>query len=283
MQTLMIVAARSATGRCAAGVAALIAWLGSGAEARASWTVTNLHPAGATYSEIRGTTGTQQAGRVTVGNVIRASLWGGSADSWVDLSPAGSDSSQVWRTFGTQQVGRAFVGGVQRASLWSGSAASWVDLHPAGVSASLAWATSGTEQVGRTIVGGVMRAALWSGTAASWVDLHPAGATFSQALSTSGTEQVGQAIVGGATRASLWSGSAASWVDLSAFLSGSWAVTYAGGIWTDGTTTHIAGYGYNNDTERFEALLWTRVIPAPGAAVLLGLGGLLAPDGRRRR
>jgi uncharacterized protein (TIGR03382 family) len=44
---------------------------------------------------------------------------------------------------------------------------------------------------------------------------------------------------------------------------------------------YISGYGYNLLTQSTEALLWTQPIPAPGAAVVLGLGGLVAA--RRRR
>ena len=48
-----------------------------------------------------------------------------------------------------------------------------------------------------------------------------------------------------------------------------------------GVNTYISGYGLNTITNRDEALIWTRPIPAPGAAVLLGLAGLMAA--RRRR
>ncbi|QOJ18516.1 MAG: hypothetical protein HRU76_13370 [Phycisphaeraceae bacterium] len=55
----------------------------------------------------------------------------------------------------------------------------------------------------------------------------------------------------------MWSGTANSWVDLSTFLTGSWGYTYAESIWSDGTTIHVVGYGFNNATQRTEALLWT--------------------------
>jgi hypothetical protein len=122
---------------------------------------------------------------------------------------------------------------------------------------------------------------MWSGSAASWVDLHPAGALESVAIATSGSQQVGYAWFGAWDRASLWSGSAASWVDLTSFLTGQWLDTRAYDIWSDGTTTHISGVGFNLATGRYEALLWTHVVPEPGTGLLLGLGGLLAA--RRRR
>ena len=112
------------------------------------------------------------------------------------------------------------------------------------------------------------RASLWSGTAGSWVDLHPAGASESVALGTSGTQQVGAArvedVVGGVYRASLWSGTAASWVDLHSLLPGgpsAWRDSSAESIWSDGTTTYVAGSGHNLATGRGEALLWTLPLP----------------------
>ena len=73
--------------------------------------------------------GGQQAGYAYMGAEYRASLWGGTAASWVDLNPAGAMDSYVYAISGRRQVGEARVGGVLRASLWSGTADSWVDLH----------------------------------------------------------------------------------------------------------------------------------------------------------
>lgn len=52
----------------------------------ASWTVTVLHPTGASESVAQGANGTQQVGSAIVGGVAHASLWNGTAASWVDLS-----------------------------------------------------------------------------------------------------------------------------------------------------------------------------------------------------
>jgi hypothetical protein len=235
----------------------------------------------------------QQAGESTINGMTRASLWTGTAASWVDLSPAGSVYSRAFGVYGGQQVGHAdflvdsppnvFPVAQSRAGVWSGTASSWVSLHPADAALSIAWGTSGNQQVGHAAINGNDHAGLWSGTAASWVDLHPAGATRSVAFATSGTQQVGYAIVNGVTRPSLWSGTADSWVDLSSFLTGSWGSdTIAQSIWTDGSTVYIAGYGFNNLTQRREALLWTQVIPAPSAVALLGLGGPVVLQRRRR-
>jgi hypothetical protein len=122
---------------------------------------------------------------------------------------------------------------------------------------------------------------LWTGTAESWVDLSPAGATDSFANAVFDGRQVGFAIVGGNWRAGIWSGTAESWVDLSAFVPGSFGNTNARSIWSDEQFVYVAGYGFNNATQREEALLWTRAIPGPstGAAVML-LAALFA---KRRR
>lgn len=100
-----------------------------------------------------------------------ASLWTGSAGSWVDLHPAGSTDSRANSTSGTQQVGYAFIGGSPHASLWSGTAASWIDLNPAGASNSVANDVLGSFQVGYAVFTGQVRAGIWSGTSGSWIDL----------------------------------------------------------------------------------------------------------------
>jgi hypothetical protein len=231
--------------------------------ANAQWTVTNLHPAGATFSYAYAASGGQQGGQAFVNAVTHASRWRGTAASWVDLHPAGTWSSVVIAASGGQQAGYAVVGGVFRASLWSGTAASWVDLHPAGSTYSDASAASSGQQAGWAIVGGVTRASLWSGTAASWVDLHPAGSTQSYVLAASGGQQVGWAVVGGVNNASLWSATAASWVDLHSFLPAGFSESIARGISSDGVNMYVVGNGYNTLTGRNEALLWTRPLPSP--------------------
>jgi hypothetical protein len=75
------------------------------------------------------TYGGQQVGFVAqIGGIDRASLWSGTAASWVDLTPSTASSALVNGIWGGQQVGWASIGGVEHASLWSGSAASWLDL-----------------------------------------------------------------------------------------------------------------------------------------------------------
>lgn len=143
--------------------------------AHAQWTVTALNPVGAADSRALAASSSLQGGTALVESAFHASLWSGSAASWVDLNPAGATGSIITAMSGSQQVGRATVGNVNRASLWNGTAASWVDLSPAGAMDSAANATSGTQQVGSVFIDGLNRASVWSGTAASWVDLHPTG------------------------------------------------------------------------------------------------------------
>lgn len=201
-------------------LATLAVWLGA-STADAQWTVTNLHPANAVRSEAHGLWGGQQVGEVFDANgVMHASMWSGTAASWVDLDPAGNGSSALGASAG-RQVGFLYVDpSTTHASLWSGTAASRVDLNPTGTewTASQANAISGNQQVGQVSNdGGVNHASLWTGTAASWIDLSPVGAapfTSSNALSIDAGREVGWATVNGSSHASLWSGTAASWVDL---------------------------------------------------------------------
>src|ERR1043166_4159508 len=118
-------------------------------ESRASvWNVTVLTPTGASYATAFGVFDGQQAGEAVVGGRDRASLWSGTAASWVDLNPAAATSSRALGTNGGHQVGVASVGayGDDHASLWSGTAASWVDLNPPGTTESTAYGVNGDWQ-----------------------------------------------------------------------------------------------------------------------------------------
>jgi hypothetical protein len=182
-----------------------------------------------------------------------ASLWTGTAGSWVDLNPEGSTFSVANAIAGNQQVGQTAFEVTARASLWNGTAASWVDLGD-----GEAWATNGTQQAGT----GPNGAALWSGTAASRVDLNPAGSTSSAAYGICGPYQVGCVHLGspsGPSTASLWTGTAASWENLELALNNSWSNTNAQSVWISGGTLYVAGYGYRNGI--YQALLWSRPLP----------------------
>jgi hypothetical protein len=206
--------------------AAGMAVCGAAGSAWAQWTATVLSPDGTYISHAFYTSGGRQAGWVRASDgSAHASLWSGSAASWVDLHPAGALSSSVAALDGNQQAGNVSLPPTwnisPRAVVWSGSAASMVDLTPTGATGSVLSHARGGQQVGYAWVppasgGGahIKRASLWSGTAASWVDLHPPATESSIAFALSGGQQVGIAVVAGQEHASVWSGSAATWVDL---------------------------------------------------------------------
>jgi hypothetical protein len=206
----------------AAAIAALLVATGV---ANAQWTVTYLHPAGATQSAANGGSGAYQVGYVTTGGRSHASRWSGSASSWVDLNPSGSVGSHAYAMSGTKTVGWAWG---TTAALWNGTAAS-------GLSGAAAFAISGTHEVGYVVVssaGYIFHALLWSADG-STVDLNPPNATSSFAYGVSGTQQVGSASTwDGGSSAGLWNGTADSWVELGSgaayATSGTHQVGYAG-------------------------------------------------------
>jgi len=78
--------------------------------AHAGWTVTDLSPAGSTYSNAAGVSNGQQVGDVEIGGGLGASLWSGTSASWMDLgalSPTYGDTSaqSVWSQGNTTYVG----------------------------------------------------------------------------------------------------------------------------------------------------------------------------------
>jgi hypothetical protein len=234
--------------RNAVALSAAIALFCFGNQANASWTVINLHPAGATESYAYGVHGNQQVGTARVSGEFRASLWTGSAGSWVNLSGS-NDGALLYGVSGGQQVG----GMVANAFLWHGTVQSAVNLHPYGQPGvggySWAYGTDGTFQVGEVIdAGGAYRASMWNGSASSWVNLHPSGAFSSYARGVHGGKQVGYAVVGGVRRASLWSGTAASWVSLHP----------AGATWSEAWGVHGSQQvGFAKVGGSDQASLWT--------------------------
>jgi len=237
---------------CAAAVVLAIGMLTSTASAQ--WTVTNLHPAGATESRAHGVSGGQQVGYAAIDGHIRASLWSGTAASWVDLTPDGATASMAEDVSDGQQVGWVFVGGQKRASLWHGTAASWVDLHPAGSAESHAYGVGDGEQVGYARLGGQTRACLWRGTAASWTDLHePGPPDFSVAFGVDNGQQVGSVrAADGLDRARLWKFPTANWIDLTVGLTSS--------SLSDVSDGEQVGYFFVGGTWR--ASLWRGTIPS---------------------
>lgn len=210
----------------------------------ADWTAINLAPDGSYRSSATGVYQGNQVGwvMVSVGKgsyFSHASLWSGSAESWVDLNPSVADASYVTSVYADRQAGFAYFSpGIHtHAGIWSGTASSWVDLNPDGASSSHADGIFGDTQVGCAKVGDSFHAGLWHNTANSWVDLNPAGATASWASGVFEDVQVGCAEIGGSSHAGLWHGSADSWVDLGPIGS---TVSYARAVYADkqvGATT----------------------------------------------
>lgn len=197
----------------------LLAWP---LDVRAQWSVTNLHPVGASASRATNVGAGGQVGTVVGGGVSHAAKWNGSAASCVDLDPgwAGATGSTASGVDGSQQVGFAYIGGgpgYAQASLWTGAAGSWVSLQPAGATWSYAMGARGGMQVGYAFFGGEgPHGGMWFGTGSSWVDLHPewTGVTASHVAGTDGVHQVGQCTVAGLPRALVWYGSSASCIDV---------------------------------------------------------------------
>src|SRR4051794_38750395 len=90
--------------------------------ALAQWSVVNLHPVGATESFALGVEDGNQVGYAGVGGNEHASVWNGSAASWVDLHPSGWVSSEARGYHAGQQAGFVLVQeNSTHASLWRGS------------------------------------------------------------------------------------------------------------------------------------------------------------------
>ena len=70
-------------------------------------------------------------------------------------------------------------------------------------------------------------------------------------------------------------------MNLHGFLSAEYISSEAEGIFVDGNTIFVSGTAYNGLEQRFEAVMWVSVVPAPGVAPLLALAGLAGA--RRRR
>ncbi len=244
------------------------------ASANAQWTVVNLHPAssGAVSSRALGVDGNQQVGWAEIVSGNRwASLWTGSAASWVSLHPAGPTESAAGAVKAGQQVGTT-NGGSGRAGLWTGSAGSFVDLHPAGPSHSGATGVDGGQQVGYAFVTGNVHAAIWSGTAASFVDLHPAGAVESQCHAMDGGQQAGYARIGQQPHASLWSGTAASWVDLNPAVA-TQSIAFGAEAGQQGGTAFVNGV-FHAGVWQGTAASWVNIHPAVSTeSVVWGVHG----------
>src|SRR5688572_29477777 len=95
---------------------------GTGIASPAQCEVTVLTPQGATLCRPYGVSAGQQAGFI-LNEAQRASLWTGSASSWVDLTPPGINRSSASGVGDGQQVGFVQIQQRSYASLWTGTAA----------------------------------------------------------------------------------------------------------------------------------------------------------------
>lgn len=188
--------------------------------ASAQWTVTNLHPAGASRSQIQAVTGASQLGFAIVGGVTSASFWSGSSSSWVNLHPGNAVSSRITGSDGTNHYGAVQgTSFISSAARWSGNSIDWISLNPPGATHSEISAASGNQQVGTVAFNNIVyQAGIWSSTAASFVNLNPTGAIRSYAFGIGGNQQVGYAAIpNNGDSACLWTGTSGSWKSLHPF------------------------------------------------------------------
>jgi hypothetical protein len=143
-------------------------------------------------SMARATDGVQQVGSVGVllnawtGQSVQfASLWSGTASSWVPLSFTESEAVGVHNGV---QVGwtAAGVTNPRFACLWRGTKESIQGMHPAAATSSVLVGVLDNHQVGAAQFGGRWKAGIWSGTPESFENLDalvPTGFTGSWASS----------------------------------------------------------------------------------------------------
>lgn len=156
-------------------------------------------------------------GNIQVGMVdLRAAIWSGTEDSWINVNPEGFTYSRIWATSGNNHVGYASTNwsytDSDHAILWTGCTGDFVDLHPDGYRSSVACGVYDNQQVGFTY--GPRYAILWSGSAEDYTILHPDGYLASHALDIFENQQVGNGIVKEFWHALLWSGTSDSAIDL---------------------------------------------------------------------
>ncbi len=233
-----------------------------------------LHPtiSGVTASVITSYAGNTRGGYVITVGGLRAAIWTGDTDqSYIPLHPTGAAASAIYAISSTKQGGIVNNGGTIHAALWSGGS-QYADLNPNTEAPSRVEAMSETQQAGYATVGGAPHAAIWADTAGSFQDLNPTNvaASDSHIYATNGSLQAGTATIGGRGHAGIWLGKRDSFIDLHAFLPADYQISEARGVWTDGTTTYVAGSASKSDISHWEAMLWTVTsleIPPPPTPV----------------
>jgi len=90
----------------------------------------DIHPAGASRSQINGAGSGQQAGAAEFAGVWHAAVWAAHAATFFDLHSPAFTWSQAYDTASGLQVGSAGTsGGGAHAVIWATSASEYVDLH----------------------------------------------------------------------------------------------------------------------------------------------------------
>lgn len=177
----------------------------------------DLTPPGQAYSRVLDVFRTYQVGYCASTYTHGASLWRGSAGSFVNLHPQGYLSSAAYAMEGQRVVGYATysVYDPPRAAVWtSPSPAGLVNVHPAGWRGSIIHDTDGVRHVGVLTGSQSIHAGIWEGTTPYVIDLNPSWANDSFAAAMHDGLQVGFARLGGLEHAVRWSGSSLSAVDL---------------------------------------------------------------------
>ncbi len=196
-------------------VSSLVA--GAPARAAQTWTVSNLHPDGASASYAVAVSPAYQAGRVLeLAGGLRPAVWHGTAASYTPImGPYGGVS-------GIDSEDKVGAWGGRNAALWRGPSNALVDLHPPWGDVSEALAVFGGTQAGYVVAGigqpqyAGYHAAIWHGSADTLVDLSPVGAVFASLGAIDASGQAGAFRLANmpASHAALWHGTAESVVDL---------------------------------------------------------------------
>lgn len=228
----------------------------------------------------------------TESDPIIAAIWKLTDDSSehpILLRSVGTEASAVYAMSGAtnvtpgSQAGMVSAGeGERQAALWQGTSESYTNLHPSGAVESVATAIHGSRQAGFVrLEGEVFHAAVWSGTAASFEDYNPGGAfTDSRIYSAAEGVFAGRGWVGDDTvldsRALVWFDGVPDPLNLHSMLPEKFEGSNAESISWVGSELWVAGWAYNVDDLRYEALLWTYSIPEPSTTFLFiaGLGGV---------
>ncbi len=202
----------------------------------------------------------------------RPSLWMTRATPRVDLLPLDATGGIAYAIDQGVVSGEVYASQTVWAALWPNPLTqpqTWINLNPPVATYSRVRAARGGVQVGKAQVPtrGSETASLWRGSADSWVDLGALLPGHSDAQATDGVWQVGN----WAGSAMVWRGTAASWQSLNEFsppgLPQEMTWSTATGVWSDGVTLFVCGYGGTAEYLSEHAILWSRPLCVPPTVV----------------